>query len=1130
MRVAWWNELSRRASAVVKAARGGQPITLAEQYALSPQGDPGAQLGPGSAPQPQPLGGDPRQYQYRPGWNIPGPPGEGRVDAQMLRTLADNYDLLRRCIEIRKNEIIGLEWDIVPTEKNRRKSQLLREKHAAQIDQVKQFFKSPEAYMVRRDGSWVRQGLIPFSDWLNALLEDYLVGDWLTIYPRYKLNGEMLALERIDGALIKPLLGLDGRVPLPPLPAYNQWLHGRIAAQFQADELIYRPRNRRNNTPYGFSHVEQVLAHVNEALRFQMWTSAYFTDGSLPEGFFTSPEGWTIDQIREFNDYINATLSGDPKALRQFHLLPSGTTHIPVKPFTFDDQFARYLVEKTCGLMDVQPIEVGFTPKSGLGGAGFSEGQKQVSARKSLRPTAKWVAGIFNDVIHNLFGLPELEFAWTSLAEEDEKEHVETDKERLLSGQATLDQILMEHGDDPVGMDTPVVLVGNTLLFLPDLLAGQEQGQAALSPFGGMPPGAPPQGGGGEPAPEGDEESAHGHTPDGEGGTPEDGAMLDGEDRTVTTDDRATKLAEELGRWKRLALKAAKAGKRPRPFVSRVIPPALQAVVQERLTKAATPDRVKQAFSLGPVQSRNPAEIAGARQELEQTWTDFLANEKARLAEYIVGRVFGYAKGVMPDVQKDAPPPPAMPADLMERYDWSSWVQALFNPTKAQLKRIYAQAGMDALASIRLGENFHLRDEAAEAYAAQRAAELVGKRWVDGELLDNPRQEYAVTESTRQMLRGTVQRALEEGLSPAELRDRIESDFAFSSTRALTIARTETGTAYNRGTIGGYRDSGEVDEVDVVDGDGDEECAAANGQRWTLEEAEADPLAHPNCLPGDVLVFAPNLEAAFARWFDGEMVVLRTAADDLLTCTPNHPILTDRGWVAAGQVEEGDHVVRCLDREGIARLLDPNNHQMPTRIEEIARSLLESSPMASRCMPCTPEDFHGDGGSSEVYVVGTNGLRDDRCDATRLEHAGESIFQITSMGSGPFLAESAPRQILGGAPHSPDGVVSGGGQTGPLALTGACHPVGGAFTPRTEDVTAALEPTTEAGALHADAGGDLIGRLSGLIAPVKVVGVERRKFAGHVYNLQTAQNWYLANNILTHNCTRAFIPVVKGAD
>ncbi len=598
--------------------------------------------------------------------------------------------------------------------------------------------------------------------------------------------------------------------------------------------------------------MEQILAHINEALRFQMWTSAYFTDGALPEGFFTSPEGWTTDQIREFNDYINAELAGNPKALRQFHLLPPSSTYLPVKPFSFDDQFARYLVEKTCGLMDVQPIEVGFMPKSGLGGAGFSEGQKNVSQRKSLRPTAKWLAGILNDIIHNVFNQPELEWAWTGLAEEDEKEHVETDKERLLSGQATLDQILMEHGNDPVGMDTPVVLVGNTLLFLPDLLAGQEQGQAALSPFGGAPPGGIPPGnappGGGEAAPTrppGSDESSRD-----EGGAPEDHAKLDsaGDNAAPAAerDEQATKLAEELGRWKRLALKAARVGRHPRPFVSDVIPQALQAVVQERLTKAATPDQVKRAFSLGPVQSRNPAEITGARQELEQIWTDFLAKEKAHLAEYIVGRVFGYDKGAMPDVQKDAPPP-AMPADLMDRYDWSSWVQALFNPTKAQLKRVYAQAGMDALASIRLGENFHLRDEVAEAYAAQRAAELVGKRWAGGELLDNPRQEYAVTESTRQMLRGTVQRALEEGLSPAKLRDRIEEDFAFSSTRALTIARTETATAYNRGTIGGYRDSGEVDEVDVVDGDGDEECAAANGQRWTLEEAEADPLAHPSC-------------------------------------------------------------------------------------------------------------------------------------------------------------------------------------------------------------------------------------------------------------------------------------------
>jgi hypothetical protein len=46
-----------------------------------------------------------------------------------------------------------------------------------------------------------------------------------------------------------------------------------------------------------------------------------------------------------------------------------------------------------------------------------------------------------------------------------------------------------------------------------------------------------------------------------------------------------------------------------------------------------------------------------------------------------------------------------------------------------------------------------------------------------------------------------------------------------------------------------------VKEVEVLDGDDDEECASANGQIWTLEEASDNPLGHPNC----TRAFAPHL-------------------------------------------------------------------------------------------------------------------------------------------------------------------------------------------------------------------------------------------------------------------------------
>lgn len=79
------------------------------------------------------------------------------------------------------------------------------------------------------------------------------------------------------------------------------------------------------------------------------------------------------------------------------------------------------------------------------------------------------------------------------------------------------------------------------------------------------------------------------------------------------------------------------------------------------------------------------------------------------------------------------------------------------------------------------------------------------------------------------------------------LSDAVADSAAFSPTRALMIARTETAIAYNVGAIGAYQQAG-VEKVVVSDGDDDEDCADVDGEIWTLEEALANPVAHPNCV------------------------------------------------------------------------------------------------------------------------------------------------------------------------------------------------------------------------------------------------------------------------------------------
>jgi hypothetical protein len=116
-----------------------------------------------------------------------------------------------------------------------------------------------------------------------------------------------------------------------------------------------------------------------------------------------------------------------------------------------------------------------------------------------------------------------------------------------------------------------------------------------------------------------------------------------------------------------------------------------------------------------------------------------------------------------------------------------------------------------------------------------------------------------INEGTRQAVAIAVRDGLANGESIAQVAARIEGLPAFSPKRAELVARTETAYWYNLAAIQGYRATGLVDDVFVMDGvDDDDECRAANGQTWSLDFAESHLLAHPNCRRA----FAPVLRPA----------------------------------------------------------------------------------------------------------------------------------------------------------------------------------------------------------------------------------------------------------------------------
>lgn len=114
-----------------------------------------------------------------------------------------------------------------------------------------------------------------------------------------------------------------------------------------------------------------------------------------------------------------------------------------------------------------------------------------------------------------------------------------------------------------------------------------------------------------------------------------------------------------------------------------------------------------------------------------------------------------------------------------------------------------------------------------------------------------------ISETTRLSVARIINDELANGTSIPQLTDRIEHLFEETySGRARTIARTETQAAYNQASAVGYRQTGEVDEIELHDNpDHDEDygasdgltCAQRDGMIVPIDDAEIHIEAeHPN--------------------------------------------------------------------------------------------------------------------------------------------------------------------------------------------------------------------------------------------------------------------------------------------
>ncbi len=420
----------------------------------------------------------PRRWQYPVGWNlpvgIPGSEGLKLASFQALRRYPDMYSVLRACVDVRKEEMLGLDWDIGPTEEAMK--QLRGQKGALaaladEIDEAKRFFMNPDPNYAGYQG------------WMGAALEDVFVADNLSIYlhPTRKagkgpFGSDLAALDLISGDTIRPVIDIRGGRPRPPAPAYQQYLWGIPRGdlmdvilgrdmesldlpeeEYSADQMLYLPYTTRTWTPYGFSMVEKCIVPVAIGMKRQEWLLDFFTEGSIPGVYIVpGPEVATPQQQRLLQDSLNA-LAGDIAYKHRVIVLPPGSKPEWQKDIKLaGDQTDQLIAEQIMMVCRIQPQEIAMLPggkSNSIGAKGAAEEAAQATAATRTDPMRQWLKrSLFDYIIQRVWGRTQIEWKWPGFDNtEDAETQASIDKTYVSVGIRTVDEVRGDHGWEPYG-------------------------------------------------------------------------------------------------------------------------------------------------------------------------------------------------------------------------------------------------------------------------------------------------------------------------------------------------------------------------------------------------------------------------------------------------------------------------------------------------------------------------------------------------------------------------------------------------------------------------------------------------------------------------------------------------------
>jgi phage portal protein BeeE len=449
----------------------------------------------------------------------------------------------------------------------------------------------------------------------------------------------------------------------------------------------------------------------------------------------------------------------------------------------------------------------------------------------------------------------------------------------------------------------------------------------------------------------------------------------------------------------------------------------------------------------------------------------------------------------------------------------------------------YVAAGQEAFKLVGVTAAFELSPETAKRL---RASEAEFRTLVSNTSVK--RVSHAVIEE--------LAKGVEAGEALSARAARVEAavgrGFLTRRHEARTIARTETLKTTQAAQLDGYETSGVVEgkqwntsQDDAVrdshvatDGqvvDLGEDFTLGSGARGDAPGASSLPAEDViNCLlPGTVVsgAFIAGVRALYA----GQAREIYTRNGRCLRVTPGHPVATERGFVPAYKLAEGDYVIGCavdVDCQSVpAAIAAEQVEHAPTTIEQVFDALALRWPTEARQVRA--DHFHGDGVAvqGEVDVVRADGTLLANANSARAKHLSEFVLVDAAPGE-PRLRGLGSRDLDGSGIDLPATRTPSGTE-----LTLNVHRLGPLQALRFGSAAAMhvalAEPAGQSDTADAAFLRELFQRHAADIALDQIVEIRDIEFDGHVYDLQSDTGWMVAQGFVVSNCRCFVTPVLE---